>query len=71
MLAQMLSMLAQGNDLKTEIISSIEKGTEKEEYLDHGLGFISYLIRSEASAKSMIPHNYGVLATNRSHPRPY
>jgi hypothetical protein len=57
-------LLAQSNNLKTEIVSRTEKGTEKEEYWDHGLGFISYLIRSETSAKSMIPHNYGVLATD-------
>jgi hypothetical protein len=57
-------LLADGKDLKTKIASRTEKGTEKEEYWDHGLGFISYLIRSEASAKSMIPHNYGVLATD-------
>ena len=43
-----------------------EEGTEKEEKWDHGLGFISYLTRSGGRAKSMIPHIYGVLATNNS-----
>jgi hypothetical protein len=58
-------LLAESKNLETEIVSRTEKGTEKAEYWEHGLGFISYLTRSGASAKSMIPHNYGVLATNR------
>ena len=59
-------LLAESKNLETEIVSRTEKGTEKEEYWDHGLEFISYLTRSGGRAKSMIPHIYGVLATNNS-----
>jgi hypothetical protein len=61
-------LLTKGDNFKTKIAARTEKGTEEQEktceICDHGLGFISYLSRFEATPKYLILKTYEILATH-------